>query len=167
MVKVKKNSSDFHASRTRIKSSRLSAHKKLDRQIFSTTKKAILTVIVFSVLIVILVVLLMTFEKPERLVKQKLTDITADYYENYYYPNFVGNADDEKSLEEIMSRYTASGFATISLRQLLLFDNERYAETAKFIQKYCDENKTFARIYPEAPYGKTNYHVDYLYACNY
>lgn len=165
MTKVKNRSQDIHTSRTRTKSSRLSTHKKRDRQIFNVTKKSILFIIILSMLIVILVLLLSSFENPERLVKQKLTNITSDYYENYYYPNLIGSASSQDSLEDIMSHYTEVGFATISLRQLLLFDNERYKETATFLKKYCDENQTTARIYPEAPFGKTNYRIDYHYSC--
>lgn len=165
MTKVKNRSQDIHTSRTRTKSSRLSAQKKRDRQVFNATKKSILIVIVFSMLIVILVLLLSYFEKPEHLVKRKIENIAADYYENYYYPNLIGNANSQDSLEDIMSHYTEVGFATISLRQLLLFDNERYKETASFILKYCDENHTSVRIFPEAPFGKTNYRIDYHYSC--
>ncbi len=161
------SSQSFHTSRSRVKPSRISARKKLDRQVFSGTKKTILVVIIFSMLIVILALLLIYFENPERLVKQRLAGITADYYENYYYPNLIGNAKDDESLAEIMSRYVEPGFATISLRQLLLFDNERYAKTAEFIKEYCDENKTYIRIHPEEPFGKMNYRVNYVYSCDF
>lgn len=165
MTKVKTNSQKYHASRSRVKSSHLSSRKRIDRQVYSATKKSILTVIIFSMLIVILAVLFVIFNDPEKLVKQKITDITTDYYENYYYPSLIGNAADEDSLSDIMTPYVTPGFATISLRQLLLFDNERFAKTATFVKQYCDENKTFAHIYPDPPFGKKNYHIDYIYSC--
>ena len=165
MAKAKTNSQSFHTSRTRAKSSRLSSRKQFDRQVFNATKRSVLTIIIFSMLIVILAVLFVYFNDPERLVKRKISDIATDYYESYYYPSLIGNAKDDQTLTEIMSPYATPGFATISLRQLLLYDNEHYANTAAFLKQYCDENKTFVHIYPEAPFGKKNYRIDYIYSC--
>ena len=160
----KNNSASFHASRARIKSSHLAKRKKIDRQVFASAKRSVLTIILSSMLIVILTLLITSFNNPERIVKQGLSAIVTDYYENYFYPNLIGNSSSEESLEKIMSRYTTSGFAVISLRQLLLFDNGRYAESAAVLRSHCDENKTFVRIYPEAPFGKKNYRVEPTYS---
>jgi len=165
--KNKNASASFHTSRTRIKSSHLAKQKKIDRKVFSSAKKTILTIILFSMLIVVLALLTCSFNNTERLTKQNFSSIVSDYYENYYYPNLVGTASDIDSLEKIMSRYEESGFATISLRQLLLFNEKSYTESAALLKSHCDENKTFVRIYPEAPFGKKNYRVDYTYSCTF
>lgn len=162
-----KNSNRLHASRTRIKLSNLAQAKRTDRKIFDAARRTILTTIIATMLIVILAVLLTQFSSPERVVKQKITDIVADYYENYYYPQLVGTANQDTSLDQIMSHYTKSGFARITLRQLLLFDNERYAKSADTITTYCDEDSTFVQIFPESPFGKSDYRIDYHYSCTF
>ena len=157
-----KNSQNFH---TKISTSRNTRNQQKSRRIFTVAKRSILTVIVLAMLVVVLALLLMFFLKPERLVKSKIEAMSADYYENYFYPNVT--KDNSASLEEIMKRYEIPGFAMVSLRQLLLYDNEKNADAAKTLTTYCDENTTYIQIFPEAPYGKTNYHINYHYSCTF
>ncbi len=131
-----------------------------------------MSVIILACLIVILMTLFGQFAKPENIVTNKITDITKDYYEHYYYDAIVGassidNESSGKSLEEIMSRYVEYGFSTITLRQLLLFDDQRNSDAGPILRNYCDENRTNVKIYPEPPFGRTDYHVEYNYSCEY
>lgn len=160
--KNKNGSSSFHTSRTRIKSSHIAHTKKLDRKIFKSSKRAVLTVIALAMLTVILTVLLSILSSPEHVVKTKISEITTDYYENYFYPHLT---ESDTPLDETMSHYTEVGFSRVSLRQLLLFDSERYAGAASTITAYCDENETFIQIYPEPPFSSSDYRIDYHYAC--
>ena len=162
---IEKSSHNFHASRSAAKSSRLAHRQKTSRRIFHTTKRSILTVIISAMLVVILAVLLSTFSSPERVVKSKIESIATDYYENYFYPEIT--TDNSTPLSQIMSRYEKPGFAKVTLRQLLLFDNGRYNSAATTLTKYCDENATFIQIFPTSPFSKTDYRIDYHYSCTF
>ena len=129
-------------------------------------KYTVLTIIVLSMMAVILVALSAMLSNPERVVKQKITDIASDYYENYLYKKALAPTDTQ-STAELAERYANSGFPIITLRQLLLFDNGRYAESANIITSFCDENDTIITIYPESPFSSKNYHIDYHYACTF
>ena len=166
-TKNKNISTEFHTSRPRVKSSRLSSSKKFNRQIFDTAKRSIIMVIILAMLVVILAIPLSAFQNPEYIVKHSIESMTTDYYENYFYPRLIGTTDSNTSLDDIMSPYVTHGFAIVSLRQLLLFDDERYANLTSTLTEYCNENSTFVRIYPDEPFGKTNYHVDYHYSCEF
>lgn len=166
MAKVIKNSShNFHASRNTVKPSRLARKQKSSRRVFKITKRSILTVIILAMLVVILAVLLSTFASPERVVKSKVESIATDYYENYFYPEITeGNST---PLSQIMERYEESGFAKVTLRQLLLFDGGRHTSSTAALTAYCDENATFIQIFPTPPFSKTDYHIDYHYSCTF
>ena len=164
--KNKNNSKNLHLSRTRIKSSRISRAKKTNRMIFHSTKNTILCVIAFAMMIVVLALLFMSFSSPERTVKNKITEIATDYYENYFYAQFTAGVD-ESLFEENFSRYQDVGFSRVSLRQLLLFDNERYAKSADILSKYCDKNTTYVQFFPYPPFGKTDYKTEFHYSCEF
>lgn len=168
--KRKKNNSIFlHTPHTRVQTSRIARSRATNRKVYSTSKRIILVVIVLAMLMVALAVLLKIFSNPERVVKRKIETIAADYYENYFYPQItaVSEMQNSNKLTEKMKRYETSGFTEVSLRQLLLFDNERYADAATILTTYCDENKTYVQFFPESPFEKTNYHVKYSYSCNF
>ena len=166
----KKTGSAFlHIPRTRVQSSKLSRSKATNHKIFSASRHIILIVIIMAMLMVVLAILSRAFLTPERIVKQKIEAITTDYYENYFYPQFTAVAEMQNPniLAEKMKRYETPGFSTITLRQLLLFDNQRYATAADILTAYCDENKTYMQIFPEPPFEKTNYRVEYHYSCDF
>ena len=151
----------------RVQSSHLAKSKRTDRAIFRSTRRAILSVILLATLAVILAVLLHSLSSPERVVKQKISEIAADYYENYFYPQLTANLADNSSLSIAMERYETPGFNQITLRQLLLFDNEHYAKSGSILSTYCDENDTTMRIFPISPYRPTDYRIEYHYACEF
>lgn len=165
----KKNSAFLHIPRPRAKSSNLAHSKETSRKAYSISRRAILVVIVMAMLAVVLAVLSKYFLTPEYIVKNKIENITKDYYENYYYPQLTALVEmqDPISLAETMERYVTPGFARITLRQILLFDNERYAEAKNILTTYCNENATYIQIFPEAPFEKTDYHVEYHYSCDF
>lgn len=164
MAKVtNKNSRSYHTSRSKAKLSKAATSQRNSRRIFFFAKRSILVVIVLAMLTVILMLLLMIFSNPERVVKNKIEAIATDYYENYFYPQIT--EDNPASLPEIMERYELPGFALVTLRQLLLYDDERNANSAKILSNYCNENATYIQIFPESPYSKTDYHINYHYSC--
>ncbi|MDO5475415.1 MAG: hypothetical protein Q4F61_03485, partial [Candidatus Saccharibacteria bacterium] len=65
--------------------------------------------------------------------------------------------------------YTDYGFPKIYLRELLLFDNGRHASSRAYFENdyACNTNTTAIQIIPYAPFGKTDYTINYIYDCKY
>ena len=144
------------------KATKRSRSRKLNtraQKICLVAKRVILGVIALSMLLVILMILFMVFTTPEKAVTGKIETIVADYYENYFY--------DRIQNYENLTNYTESGFSKVTLRQLLLFDSERHADAADLLTKYCDSEGTYIRIYPEEPFSRQDYRVEYNYACKF
>lgn len=130
-----------------------------ERRMLMIARRLALSVIILAMLVVILAVLFMSFTKPEKMVTQKMEEIATDYYENYFYDRIK----DYNNLDS----YVENGFSRVTLRQLLLFDSERHADAASLLNQYCDAEKTYIRIYPEEPFSKKDYRIDYNYACTF
>lgn len=162
---TKTPSARVHTKKTR---SSLRSHlTKGDHRVFVISRKVIIAVILVAMLAVILALLTSILNNPESLVTHKIESITADYYENYFYPRIETYGTTDKTLSDILSRYTETGFSRVTLRQLLLFDSERYASSADFLTKYCDPETTYVRIYPEEPFTKSDYRTEYHYTCTF
>ena len=162
-AKHKNQSKSYHSSRTRVKSSSLSRAKNRERNVFSISKKLILTVITLSSMIVILAVLFVSFANPEKTIKNKIESMATSYYESYFYPEIVTN--NLNNLSDVFEKYTRHGFSAISLRQLLLLNDEEKSTVATELSNYCDLNDTYIQIFPESPFEKENYRIDYHYSC--
>lgn len=154
-----KKSSRVHTKNPVTRLSRKLKKKEHDRKVFLIAKRLILAVIVMAMLLVVLMLLFTSFTQPEKVVTAKIEGITADYYENYFYDRIKDYSN--------LDSYTENGFSKVTLRQLLLFDSERHAGDASLLNKYCDTEATYVRIYPEAPFSKHDYRVDYHYACTF
>ena len=154
-----------HTSKTKIHSTdvHISVPQKASFTGASFGKKISIFVIFTSMLLVILFTVFAILYRPDNIVRYKINNLATDYYENYYYNQFA----DRDDLEEIMQKYTERGFSRITLRQLLLHDYEKNLETANYLRKYCDENKTYLYIFPDPPFTKTSYHIEYYYACDF
>ncbi len=140
------------------------AHRTRNRKLSSIIRYITLAIIAIAMLSVILATLFAIFYNPENIVKQKIAEISSDYYENYLYEKALAPTDTQ-STAELAERYVKAGFPIISLRQLFLFDNGRYAESSDLITTHCNESETFITFFPEAPFSKTDYRVEYHYAC--
>lgn len=148
-----------HISRMRvIKSGPAEEKSKSDRS-YRFSKNTILTVISFLMLTMIGFTIFNFITTPEFLVKHKIQNIADDYYQNYFY--------DSIPEKEGLSHYTETGLSRISLRQLLLYSDRKYDDTTNWFKKYCDLDKTNLKFYPEEPYNRTNYHVEYSYSCKF
>ena len=121
-------------------------------------KNTILTVIVIATLTVVFYFIFAIIATPEFLVKREVESITADYYENYFYPNIlknnslslddVSNPDSAKEkLSGILDNYQNTGFPRVTLNQLLLYDNRKNYASASSISEYCDLDKTIIKIF--------------------
>ena len=145
---------------------------------YRIAKNAILTVIATAMLMVLVFTIFSLIATPEFLTKREIETITADYYENYFYPNILSSnsltlsqvkspQDAESLLSNILDKYTETGFSRITLNQLLLFDNRRHYSAAASLANYCNLDNTIIKIYPEPPYTINSYHADYDYSCKF
>lgn len=104
---------------------------------------------------------------PERVAERKLAELATRYYEDYYYDKFMGEMSEELK-DEKMKLFETTGFQPVLLRQLLLYQNGKYASYKGYFEKAgfkCDKNKTSAKFYPVYPYGRKDYTVKYELEC--
>lgn len=167
MVKSKQTqrSNKYHSSRVRNNASHLSLAKVRDHKVATIAKNVILAIIALTTLTVVAIILITQFSTPEHIVTHEIESIATDYYENYFYPEITTN--NPSSPEQIFAKYETTGFARVSLRQLLLFDNERHASSATLLSSHCDTNTTFVQFFPTAPFSKSDYRTEYHYSCNF
>ena len=158
-------SATYHATRTRVESSRIARDKKVDRMKRDTAQTVILSVIILSMLVVILAVLLMHFTNPERNISRKIEELASNYYENKIFKSIADSKPD--SYADVIKKYEETGFSPVTLRQLLLFDSPVKTDTSKTINKYCDENASIVHYYPVSPYGVKNYRTEYKLSCTF
>ena len=147
---------------------RRQASKRTESEQPKTRYVAIFVVVVATLAVVGNLVLSLNFT-PEKTTARAMEKIARDYYENYFYDNYVGDRSREE-IEEELSGMKESGFPRTYLHDLLLFDNERHAEDAKEFRHKgytCDTNKTYVIFYPKEPYGKKDYDVKYEMVCEY
>ena len=103
----------------------------------------------------------------EAVAHRKFEAMAREYYEDYYYDKFMAEIDPEVK-EERLKMYEVTGFQPVLLMQLLLYQNGKYSSYKGYFEKdgfSCDKNKTSAKFYPVAPYGKYDYTVKYDYSC--
>ena len=101
----------------------------------------------------------------ESMTKKRIEEMAKEYYEEFIYENLAEGTTSQSEIEKKMDRYAEWGYAPVSLRQLLMYDAENNKGEGSFVKKYCDENSTSVKIYPEAPYDVKSYRIDYKYDC--
>lgn len=129
-------------------------------------RKLALVIIAISTVAIIGSLVTNVYLEPERLALKELQFIARDYYENYFYQNYLNEHtyEDGLDIEEAFSAYTAKGFPAVRLRQLLLYDGGKYAASRAYFEAErftCDENLTSVTYVPYAPFGRTDYTVSY------
>ena len=105
---------------------------------------------------------------PEQMARRELMGMAQDYYENFFYGNFVGNMSQEE-IEKQFQRYVSAGFPRVKLYQLLQYDDSKNAARAKYFnyKNYtCDTTRTSVIFYPEAPFSKTDYRTELTLDCS-
>ena len=132
----------------------------------SLTQKLIIFIIIFSSVLILFFTAFSFVHTTENLVKSKLTHLASDYYENYFYAN-IAKSNDSNSISNVLQEYETVGLSVVHLRQLLLYSDQIDSGTIKFLTEHCDENKTVIKYYPEPPFTKTSYRIDYTYSCDF
>ena len=96
-----------------------------------------------------------------------MDNLAKTYYEEFIYEGIKNASANEDEVAKKMDRYVESGFAPVNLRQLMLYKREQTKKDADYIRRYCDENKTSVKFYPEKPYGKEDYRIEFRYSCEF
>ena len=130
-------------------------------------RRVVVGVIVATIVVVIVGLIASFFCNNERITQKKIDEMAREYYEGFIYPNLINGSMSQSEIAEAMKRYEKWGFAPVALRQLLLYDGKKNMQEGGFVKNYCDENNTKAKIYPEAPYDKKSYRIEYEYKCEY
>lgn len=133
----------------------------------SGTQKTIIIVIILAILVTIVAVIISFFLKPESLTKARIEGLAADYYENYVYENLINSDQFSGDLNSTMNRYKETGFTPVTLRQLILHDQEKTSGISDSLREYCDIERTTIRFFPESPFSRKDYRIDYNYVCNF
>ena len=168
-------SANVHVSRMLISHSSKAAAISSSHRSFHLAKSTILTVIGLLMLVMILATFFWIIATPEFLVKKQIDDISADYYKNYFYPAILDSNQIKKAeisahsedINRIFGTYKDTGFSRLTMRQLLLYDNQKHIGAMSELAKYCDLDKTLLKFYPDAPYGEADYHINYTYSCKF
>jgi len=148
-----------HVSRMVISTSSTAKANVISHKSHKIARNTILTVILFLMLIVTGFTIFSFIATPEFLVKREIENIATDYYENYFYPSIPNPSG--------LDSYLQSGFARVNLRQLLLYDNRKHYASMEYLSSYCDLDKTQIKVYPEKPFEKKSYRVEYTYSCKF
>ena len=91
-----------------------------------------------------------------------------EYYSEYYYDSLKEGREKE-DFEKIMAKFSGIGFK-ISLDNIVNIKNGKYKEEVESLgskKKKCDKLNTRAIIYPEKPYGKTDYRIEVELDCGF
>ena len=111
-------------------------------------------------------VVLFTYDE-EAVVKGDLDKMANWYYEEYIYNGLVEEGTSPERLNELMDRYIVRGFSITKLRKLLSHEEAIKDVDAALIKKHCDVNKTTVKFYPEEPFDKKSYRMDWRYDCDF
>ncbi len=133
-------------------------HKKTPFQI------TIISVIILTIITIITATIcVFVFDKKYQ-VEMKISQLSHEYYENYFYPQLSSRDDD---ISQSLEHFRDKGFAKVSLRQLILSNPNLSEPEIDTLRKYCNENSTFVQFFPESPYDKASYRTEYIYSCNF
>ena len=133
----------------------------------SFTQKLIISVIILAVVVTLIGIIISFFLRSEHLTKSRIESLASDYYENYFYENLINSENFSGDIEATMNKHIETGFTPITLRQLILHDQEKTASIADSLRSNCDIERTTIKYYPVPPYSRTDYRVDYNYICNF
>ena len=121
-------------------------------------------------LLVILAIILLTIvlcsESKEKLLNKNLEEMGRDFYENLYYTE-VGKNDEERA--NFLKEFKDLGLK-ISLDGLSRYKTEENKEKIdNFVnpktKEACDKENSKVTIYPQEPYGKTDYKIEVNLVC--
>ena len=100
-------------------------------------------------------------------VRGQLDELARAYYEEFTYPSLIKDGMSRAEKESLMEQYVERGFADVRLRQMIRRDGGKTVNDTSLIHKHCDENETVMRVYPEEPFDRKSYRIEYRYSCDF
>ena len=141
---------------------------KKKKNIF-TKKNLIIGGSILLVIVILLIVFLILFlNNPERKIKKTLENIGNDFYTNYYYNQLIMGRS-KQNQKQIFDRFSKNGIK-FNLIYLSTYDKGIHKDdinSLKYKGKECDKEKTNIIIYPEEPYGITDYRIELEIDCGF
>lgn len=123
--------------------------------------------IVLLVLVIIIGIFMFIGGSKEDKLNKSLEKMGKDFYENYYYDQ-VGSTDEERAT--FVSEYETIGIK-INLENLSRQNDTNKKLAEEFVNdktnKKCDTSNTKVTIYPQKPYGKTDYKIETILDCGF
>lgn len=125
-------------------------------------------IVIISVIVGVLVlalasilVLINTKGYKEKLIQSDLRKMAEEFYSYYYDEN-----NKDKKVKEYLEKYKDSGLG-ITLGDLKIYlesrnQNKKY--DSKRLEK-CDVANTIVTVFPESPYGKKNFRLEFKISC--
>jgi hypothetical protein len=129
-------------------------------------KKGILVAVILIVGIFLIVML--TRGNQEKELTKELKSLGTEFYEDFYY---VQSGSTTKEKKEILEKYTDLGIK-VSLDSLSRYKiDEKDEILAKFVNEKtnesCDTTNSMVTIYPQSPYGKSDYKIETKLVCGF
>ncbi len=127
--------------------------------------------VVVSVVLVLIIGITVSYsllsDNQEKKLTAELESVGRKFYEEFYYTQ-IGENDEERA--QFLSKYSAIGIK-VDLENLARTLDNKDEELAKFINKKtnqsCNLTNSKVVIYPQDPYGKTNYKIDIVLDCGF
>lgn len=122
-----------------------------------------------AVVVIAIVVGLILFlnRSNEKQLNANFTKLGKQFYENFYYPSQEKSQEDVKAFvkkfEKTGIKVNLENIKKISKIDKKLADSLINSKT----KKECDAKDSYVIIYPEKPYGKTNYKIEVNLECGF
>jgi hypothetical protein len=132
------------------------------------TRKIAMILIVFAMGVVVVFAVYKAINTPEKVTKDRISAYARAYYEDYFYPKVKSSVSGD-NFETVMRQYAEEGIdnGRVSLRQLMLHNGGKFSNELDAISDYCELDNTYVEIFPQKPYNKSDYRVNYKYSCKF
>lgn len=103
---------------------------------------------------------------PEKIAKREFSYLANDYYENYFYHQFVGTKTNQA--ESLLAPFSVRGLSPVYLHHLLTYDNAKHQSSRPKFQNHrldCDTSKSYIIFKPKAPYQPKDYTIELNLYC--
>ena len=130
-------------------------------------KIGIIACIAVVVIAIIVGIILFLGSSNEKQLTANLTKLGKQFYEDFYYPSQEKSQEDVK---EFVKKFEKTGIKVNleNISKASKVDKELVKSMVNNkTKKECDTKESYVIIYPEKPYGKTNYKIEVNLDCGF